>query len=158
MTLQLIAASVIVALVTAIPLSLAVLRPHSFLDRFAVLWSIVMLSVPVFWLAELFILLFSLQLRWLPASGWVSFFSSPLEALRSSLLGALSFGFYLSSFLILFLRSALMNVMNEDFILTARAKGLSERRSSSIMLSNQQWCRSLRCSGSSWAPLWEPRS
>jgi peptide/nickel transport system permease protein len=126
-TLQLIAVSVVVALVVAIPLSLAALRPHSFLDRLVVLWSIVMLSIPVFWLAELFILLFSLKLHWLPASGWVSFFSNPLEALRSSLLGALSFGFYLSSFLIQFLRSALMNVMNEDFILTARAKGLSER-------------------------------
>jgi peptide/nickel transport system permease protein len=126
-TLELIATSMIVALATAIPLSLGALWPRSLLDRLGDLWAIVMLSIPVFWLAELLVLAFSLKLGLLPPSGFVDFFEGPLGSLRFFLLPSIAFGFYLSSFLLQFLKPALLDVMTEDYIRTARAKGLSER-------------------------------
>ncbi|MGD0943931.1 MAG: ABC transporter permease [Acidimicrobiales bacterium] len=125
-TLELILTSMIVALVVAVPLSLGALWPRSALDRIGNVWPVVGLSVPVFWIGELLILLFSIKLQWLPASGYVSLFQFPLSALKSFLLPSISFGFYVSSFLVQFLKPALRDVMEEDYIRTARAKGLSE--------------------------------
>ena len=125
-TLGLIFTSVIVALVTSIPLSLGALHPGGLLDRIAIVWSIVFFSIPIFWLGELLVLVFSLKLGWFPASGFVSFLDSPVPGLKTSLLPSIAFGCYLSAFLIQFLRAALLDVMDEDYIRTARAKGLPE--------------------------------
>ena len=127
-TLQLIAASTIVALGTSIPLSVGALRPGSVLDKVGDVWAIIMLSIPVFWLGELLVLAFSLKLSIFPPSGYVDFFSDPLGSLRFFALPAISFGLYLSSFLIQFLKPAIRDVLDEDYIRMARAKGLSERR------------------------------
>jgi peptide/nickel transport system permease protein len=127
-TLELIAASMIVALGTSIPLSLGALRPGSALDRVGNVWAIVMLSVPVFWLGELLVLAFSLKINIFPPSGYAEFFSNPVGSLPFFALPAISFGLYLSSFLIQFLKPAIRDVLAEDYIRMARAKGISESR------------------------------
>ncbi len=126
-TLELIFTSTVVALVFAVPLSLGALWPRSWLDRLSNLWALVMLSIPVFWLGELLVLSVSLKLHLVPPSGFMSFLQNPIGSVRFFLLPSMAFGFYLSSFLIQFLKPALRDVMAEDYIRTARSKGLSER-------------------------------
>jgi peptide/nickel transport system permease protein len=126
-TLELIATSMFVAVITALVLSLGAARPGSWLDRIAALWSVLWLAVPVFWVGLLFGLLFGVRLGWLPTGGYVSFFDDPRAALRFSLLPSLTLGFYMSAMLTQFLSSSLRGVMREDFIRTARSTGLAER-------------------------------
>ena len=87
------------------------------------LWG---LSTPNFWLGILMILLFSVQLGWLPASGYVS----PFEDLRANLAAMAMPGFVLGNAIAAVLmrhtRSAMLQVLNADYVRTARAKGLSE--------------------------------
>jgi peptide/nickel transport system permease protein len=91
----------------------------------AALWG---LSIPNFWLGILLILLFSVELGWLPASGFVS----PWENLRQNLLTlvmpAFVLGNALAAALMRHTRSAMLQVLSADYVRTARAKGLSERR------------------------------
>ncbi len=86
------------------------------------------LSIPNFWLGILMILLFSVTLGWLPASGFVT----PAESLRQNLLTlimpAFVLGDALAAGLMRHTRSAMLQVLNTDYIRTARAKGLTERR------------------------------
>ena len=126
-TLELIGTSLVVILLTAIPLSLGAVRPGSVLDKLAMLWSIVWLSIPVFWVGLVLVEIVAVKWRLLPASGWVSFLSSPLQALRYTVLPSITLGFYLSAIVTQYLRQALLGIMQEDYILAARAKGLSER-------------------------------
>jgi peptide/nickel transport system permease protein len=74
------------------------------------------------------ILLFSLELRWLPPSGYVSVAADPLGALRTSLLPAVTLGVALAAPLTRFLRSGMLDVLGLDYVRTARAKGVAERR------------------------------
>lgn len=127
-TLQLIAASILVALVASGTLALGALRPGSLLDRIAVVWSVVWLSVPVFWVGLLLVLVVAVNWQLLPASGYVSFFDSPVEAVRFALLPAITLGFYMSAILTQFLRTSIVDVMQEDYIRTAQAKGLPMRK------------------------------
>jgi peptide/nickel transport system permease protein len=126
-TLELIGTSLVVILLTAIPLSLGAVRPGSMLDKLAMVWSIVWLSIPVFWVGLVLVELVAVKWRLLPASGFVSFLSSPLQALRYTVLPSITLGFYLSAIVTQYLRQALLGIMQEDYILAARAKGLSER-------------------------------
>ena len=125
-TLELIGTSLVVVLVTAIPLSLGAVRPGSLLDRAAMLWSILWLSIPVFWFGLLLALFVSVKWGLLPASGHVSLFASPLQALRHTVLPSITLGFYLSAIVTQYLRQALLGIMEEEYIRAARAKGLSE--------------------------------
>ena len=84
-TLQLALAAIFVALIIGIPVAIAsAVRPNSWLDRLLSGWSALALGVPTFWLGILLILLFAVELRWLPsASRHVPFWESPVDALRS---------------------------------------------------------------------------
>jgi len=126
-TLELIGTSVVIVLVTAVPLSLGAVRPGSLLDRAAMAWSILWLSIPVFWLGLLLSLFVSVEWGLLPASGYVSFLHSPIQALRHTVLPSITLGFYLSAIVTQYLRQALLGIMEEEYIRAARAKGLSER-------------------------------
>ncbi len=86
------------------------------------------IAVPSFWLAMLFIWLFVVVLRWLPASGFVSIASNPVSALRYLILPATALGLTLSGSIMRYTRSSVLEVLNQDYIRTARAKGLLERR------------------------------
>jgi len=86
----------------------------------------VFLSVPNFWIGITFILAFALALNWLPPSGRVPVVENPLMALKFLLLPAFTLGMHIAAIVARFSRTALLEVLNEQFIRTARAKGLAE--------------------------------
>lgn len=129
-TLQLALAAIFVALVIGIPVAIAsAVKANSWLDRLLSGWSALALGVPTFWLGILLILLFAVELRWLPsASRHVPFWESPVDALRSLALPAITLGTYVSGILARFLRASLIGEARADYVRTARAKGVPENR------------------------------
>jgi peptide/nickel transport system permease protein len=118
-TLELAAAGLLVAILIAFPFgSIAALRKDSIYDHGSMVFSLLGVSIPNFWLGPLLILLFSLTLGWLPVSG--------REGPLSLILPALTLGTALAAILARMVRSTLLEVLNEDYIRTARAKGLRE--------------------------------
>jgi peptide/nickel transport system permease protein len=95
-------------------------------DLIATIISMFGVAVPYFWLGILFILLFSLKLRWLPPSGYIPFISNPLENLKLMILPSLTIGTAQTAFVMRQTRGSILNILNEPYIETARAKGLSE--------------------------------
>ncbi len=85
------------------------------------------LAVPAFWAGILLILLFAVTFHWLPAGGFQPWESHPIGALKSLLLPALSLGFVRAAVLARMTRSSMLEVLGEDFIRTARSKGLPRR-------------------------------
>lgn len=127
-TVALALGSMAVALLIAIPLGiLPAIRPGSGIDRFAGLYNGLMLSIPTFWLGVLLVLVVSLRLGWLPPSGYVPFSEDPLGAIRLLILPSLTLGAYLSAIFARFLRSAIGDVLAQDYVRTAAGKGLPER-------------------------------
>jgi peptide/nickel transport system permease protein len=90
--------------------------------------ALVGLSVPHFWLGLLMIVLFAVKLGWLPAGGYVPFFEDPIENLRHMIMPALVLGGALAAVVMRQMRSAMLESLGADYVRTARAKGLSERR------------------------------
>jgi peptide/nickel transport system permease protein len=129
-TLHLAVAATIVSLVIGIPVAiLSALKPGSWIDRVLSAWSALALGVPTFWLGILLILLFAVELHWLPsASGYVPIWEDPLVALRNLALPALTLGVYVSGILARFLRASLVGELRADYVRTARSKGLPERQ------------------------------
>jgi peptide/nickel transport system permease protein len=118
-TLELAFAGLLVALLIALPLgSIAALRKGSVYDQGAMVFSLLGVSIPNFWMGPMLIIIFSLWLGWLPVSG--------REGLLSIILPALTLGTALAAILARMVRSTLLEVLHEDYIRTARAKGLSE--------------------------------
>jgi peptide/nickel transport system permease protein len=107
---------------------LAAVKNNTAVDYGATMAALWGLSIPNFWLGILLILLFSVELGWLPASGFVS----PGESLKQNLLTlvmpAFVLGNALAAALMRHTRSAMLQVLAADYVRTARAKGLSERR------------------------------
>ncbi len=128
-TLQLGLMATLVGLLLGVPVAVvSALKPGSLIDRMLSGWSALALGVPTFWLGILLILLFAVQLRWLPAaSNYVSVFESPWQALRNILLPALTLGVYVSGIFARFLRASLLGELKADYVRTARSKGLPER-------------------------------
>lgn len=87
--------------------------------------SLLGIAVPAFWAGLLLVTLFALQLRVLPAGGFTDWSDNPLAAARSLLLPALALGLVQAAVLTRYVRSAIIDVQREDFIRTARAKGLT---------------------------------
>jgi ABC-type dipeptide/oligopeptide/nickel transport system permease component len=94
-------------------------NPGGWADRLALGGAYLGISFPVYWVGLLFILLFAVQLRWLPASGY--------GGIRYLILPALALGSRSIAFLARVTRSAMLEVLGSDFVRTARAKGLGER-------------------------------
>jgi peptide/nickel transport system permease protein len=104
-------------------------RPNSLFDRASMVLALVGVSMPVFWLGIVLMLIFSLQLRWLPASGMYSATSTGGldELFRHLVLPAVTLGLASTGIVARFTRSSMLEVIRQDYIRTARAKGLSER-------------------------------
>jgi len=128
-TLQLGLAATLVGLLLGVPVAIAsALAPNSWLDRALSGWSALALGVPTFWLGILLILLFAVELRWLPAaSAYVPLWEDPMLALKNILLPALTLGTYVSGIFARFLRASLLGELKADYVRTARSKGLPER-------------------------------
>ncbi|MDM8561692.1 nickel ABC transporter permease [Candidatus Parabeggiatoa sp. HSG14] len=118
-TLELATAGLLVAILLALPLgSIAALRKDTVWDNSAMVFSLLGVSIPNFWLGPMLILLFSLMLGWLPVSG--------RENILSLILPAITLGTALAAILARMIRATLLEVLSEDYIRTARAKGLRE--------------------------------
>ena len=128
-TLELAGLAIIISLVIGIPAGIASAvykdTAWDYLANGFALWG---LSTPNFWLGILMILLFSVQLGWLPASGYVS----PGEDLRGNLaamiMPAFVLGNAIAAVLMRHTRSAMLQVLSSDYVRTARAKGLTEKK------------------------------
>jgi peptide/nickel transport system permease protein len=121
-------AAVIVMVVIAVPLGvLAATKQNTVWDVLASGFSVFGLAVPGFWLAMLMVLLFAVKLGWLPASGYVSPFEDPLASARHLAMPAISLGAGGAGGLTRQIRSSMLEVLREDYVRTARAKGLRSR-------------------------------
>jgi peptide/nickel transport system permease protein len=127
-TVELALASVIIGVLIALPLGIAAaLRPGSALDFAITTFSALSFAIPSFFLLILLILLFSQELRWLPPSGRPDFWEEPVLYSQSIFLPALTLGIGVAAKLVRYLRSALLEVLDQDYVRTARAKGLRDR-------------------------------
>jgi peptide/nickel transport system permease protein len=127
-TVQLALMSMIIALVIAIPVGIiSAVKPGSWLDIIGTTIALSGVAIPNFLLGILLILLFALVLRWFPAGGYVPFTQNPGESLRLMLLPAFALGTGLAAVLMRQIRSAMLEVMTQDYVTTARSKGLSTR-------------------------------
>ncbi|HEV8306861.1 MAG TPA: nickel ABC transporter permease [Methylomirabilota bacterium] len=128
-TLSLAAAALLVALAIGLPAGiLAAVRRNSVVDVAATLVAISGVSLPSFWLAILLILVFSVTLGWLPPLGWVSPGRDLGAWVRSLVLPAVTLGVAIAAVVMRMTRASLLEVLELDYVRTARAKGLAERR------------------------------
>jgi peptide/nickel transport system permease protein len=126
-TLTLAGAGLLIGLLIALPAGIiSALKPQSPIDITATLFSQVGVSVPDFWLGILLVLLFSLTLGWLPSQGYTRLSESFVDWLQHLILPAMTVGIISASIQTRFIRSAMLEVLHEDYIRTARAKGLTE--------------------------------
>jgi len=116
-TIELALGAIFVALLFGIPAGIfAALRPNSPLDLAVMVFALIGVSMPVFWFGLLAILIFSVQLGWFPVAGRGTF--------RHLILPAISLGLGSMAIIARMTRSSMLEVLNQDFIRTARAKGL----------------------------------
>jgi len=127
-TIELALIAIVIALAIGIPAGIvSAIAKGSWWDYAAnavALWG---LSTPNFWLGIMMILLFSVQLGWLPASGYVSPFVDLKANLAAMIMPAFVLGNAIAAVLMRHTRSAMLQVMSSDYVRTARAKGLDER-------------------------------
>ncbi len=128
-TIALAFASILVALAIAIPLgTISALRPRSFVDRIATIFSQFGISVPEFWMSIVLILVFAGTLGWLPSGGYVPLTEDPAGWLQRLILPAVVTGVVSGSVITRFVRSSVLEALGADHVRTAQAKGLSSRQ------------------------------
>jgi peptide/nickel transport system permease protein len=124
-TLELGLWSILIAILIATPAGVySGLRPASILSRAIDLFNATAIAIPVFWLALLLQILFALQLGWLPAVGYVHWEDDPIMHLESLLLPAVTLAVGTVPVLARFLSAGVREVASQDYVMTARAKGL----------------------------------
>lgn len=127
-TMSLALVSMIVALVIAIPAGMiAAIKRGTWVDTAATLGASLGLAMPSFWLGAILALVFALRLGWFPATGYVPFEESPTEWLRHLVLPALTLGTAAAAETTRQLRSSMSDVMQQDYVRTARAAGIRSR-------------------------------
>ncbi len=128
-TLSLAFAAIFIALLVAVPAGvIAGTRPGSVSDRVVTVGASAGLAIPNFWLGLMLILVFAIWNGWLPATGYIPITESFQGWLRHIMLPAITLGLAAAAILTRQLRGAMVDVMNMDYIRTARAKGLPWRR------------------------------
>ena len=126
-SLQLAGLAMAISLLVATPIGiLSAARRNSTLDRFGTSFALFGICMPNFLIALLLIFLFGVTLRWLPISGYVDPMEELWDGLRSLALPAITLGLALAAVITRTLRSSMLEALSEDYIRTARAKGLSE--------------------------------
>ena len=121
LTLQLTTFTMLIAVLIGVPVGiLSAVKQYSVIDAFSVVFALLMASIPGFWLGMLLMLLFSLNLGWLPSSGY--------EGVKWLILPSITLGFINCATIMRMTRSSMLEVVRQDFIRTARAKGATEKR------------------------------
>lgn len=128
-TLELIGAAALISLLAAVPAgTAAALRRGGTFDRIASAAAALMLSVPVFVVGTLLVLVLAQWLRWLPAGGYVPLRQNPGQHFLLLLMPSLAIAQGLAAVLFRMMRASVLDVLSRDFVRTARAKGLRQRR------------------------------
>ena len=127
-TLQLASMAIVIAFLIGIPAGIiSAVKKGTAWDYGANLFALWGISTPNFWLGIMLIFLFSIKLGWLPASGYVPLSENWRASLASTILPAFVLGNAIAAVLMRHTRSAMLQVLESDYVRTARAKGLSER-------------------------------
>jgi peptide/nickel transport system permease protein len=127
-TIQLAVMAMIIAFLVGIPTGIiSAVKKGTVIDYLANFVALSGLSVPNFWLGIMLILLVSVNLGWLPASGYQPLFEDPVKSLQTMIMPAFVLGTGLAATLMRHTRSAMLGVLKADYVRTARAKGLFER-------------------------------
>lgn len=127
-TLEVAVLGVLLALAISIPLGIvSALWRGGWVDQATRVLALVGFCMPRYWLAILLIALFAVNARLLPAAGYVDLLADPLANLRHAALPVLSVGLTLAAVQMRFLRSSLLDVIGQDYVRTAHAKGLAHR-------------------------------
>jgi len=126
-TLSLAGLALLIAMAIGLPLGVeAARRRNTTADYAALAFSEIGQSVPSFWLGILMILALSLQLGWLPSGGFIPWSESIWQAVRHLLMPSVALGLVLAATIVRMERSSVLEVLAEDYMRTARAKGLAE--------------------------------
>jgi peptide/nickel transport system permease protein len=127
-TIELLVAALLVSLTIAIPMGIvSAVKRNSGIDLVSTAFALVGFSLPNFWLGLMLIYVFALALRWLPPSGFVPLPSGVGDNLRSLVLPAITLGTALAALVTRQLRSGMLEVLRQDYVRTAEAKGLGQR-------------------------------
>lgn len=128
-TVELALAALVVALIVGVPAGvLAALKSNTWIDYLVSSVVTIGISIPGFWLGIMLVVLFAVELKWLPPSGYIPLEENMQNNLRFLILPALTLAIILSAPIMRFLRASLLEVLNQDYIRTARSKGLTEKR------------------------------
>jgi peptide/nickel transport system permease protein len=128
-TIELLIYSQFIALIVAIPMAIiAAQRAGGIFDRVSTSVAFAFLSVPNFILAIVLILIFAVRLQWFPATGYVDFLDDPAQNLKDLFLPALTLAVAEMAVYLRLLRTDLIATLQEDYIMMAKAKGLTSRR------------------------------
>jgi peptide/nickel transport system permease protein len=126
-TLELTFLAMLISTLIAVPAGIfAALRRNSAWDVANGIVSMIGIAMPPFWMGILLILCFSVWLDWLPSSGYVSFFKDPVKNLQHMAMPAFTIGFAFAATIMRQTRSSMLEVLGEEYVVTARAKGLAE--------------------------------
>jgi peptide/nickel transport system permease protein len=106
---------------------IAALRQNTWIDQAAMVLAMLGISLPSFYLGLLMIIVFAVDLRWLPTGGYIAMTDNPLGWLATSTMPAISLALLLAGLLARITRSTMLEVLRQDYIRTARAKGLPNR-------------------------------
>jgi peptide/nickel transport system permease protein len=127
-TMQLAVMGIAVAVIFAVPLGiLSAIKPDSALDYGARIFTLAGISIPTFFSGILLILLLTRAFGWLPPLGYEDLWEHPWKNIRQMMLPALALGVYDMAFIARVTRSSMMEILREDYMRTARAKGLREQ-------------------------------
>jgi peptide/nickel transport system permease protein len=128
-TLELCLLSILLAIAIGVPAGVVAAKWRgTAVDMMVSLLSMASVAMPFFWAGVLLIILFALHLQWLPSSGYVPFFEEPLANLERMILPAVTIGTSFAGLIMRQVRGAMLEVLGQDYIRTARAKGASEWR------------------------------
>ena len=128
-TLELALFSTLIAILMGVPAGIvSAIKRGSVMDMIVTTFSVGWVALPNFWFAIMLILVFALWLGWLPVAGYVPLAQDPLANLKAMLLPSFALGSHYAAVLARQTRSAMLEVLQEDYVRTARAKGLRERR------------------------------
>ncbi|MCU1429425.1 MAG: peptide transporter [Actinomycetia bacterium] len=127
-TVNMAVGAIVITILLGLPLGLlAGTRPQSLADRVVTFWSSAAIAMPDFWVAMMLIVIFAVKLKWLPAISYVDFKVSPWEWFKHLILVWIAIGVPGAASFARQLRGAVIDAMEQDYVRTARAKGLRGR-------------------------------